>query len=34
MLISLVVLSLSFIYVGYKGLGDSPEQITLSDETH
>ena len=33
MLISLVVLSLSFIYVGYKGLGDSPEQITLSDET-
>lgn len=32
MLISLVVLSLSFIYVGYRGLGDSSEQITLSDE--
>lgn len=33
MLISLVILSLSFIYVGYTGLSDSPEQMALSDET-
>ena len=32
-IISLVVLSLSFIYVGYRGLEGPSEQVTLSDET-
>lgn len=33
MLISLVILSLSFIYVGYMGISDNPEEIVLTDES-